>query len=378
MPEPVDLEEVILDSLSDSTIPADPDPDPIDSDPVEAPTEVVESPIEAVVPEVAPAVPVVPESSLGTPEPTKPSVFKIDRDLEKKYGIPAQSPSGRENRIPYTRVQKIAQNAAKEASKAKDAEYLPRLTEFETKSKDYEAKITDYETRLDRVARFEEVMAKEPEKFLNMLSTIPAYSAWFDQVRAAFAASQGQTPASTHVPQATGEAMPEPDQELSDGTKVYSMEGLKTLLAWNTAQAETKISKQIGERYEPIEKEWQAQQRVQAEIPRVRAQIQTARTWDRFNELEGEIVKILASDTKIGLSEAYNKVLATKRLEEQQELKTKLSTDRNKIREEILAELQKAPRSTSATTTATKTAPATAGPRSLEDIISEQVANIPR
>lgn len=342
-----DLHDVIEDSLTDSQLPAE----ETSTDSSETPTETSET---------------APEASTALPEASTPTTSvanatakpEVEPDeFEKKFGIAQREPGGRENRIPYTRVKRITEKAVSDAKKEWESTTTPRIHEFETKQK-------DYEQRLERVAQFENVMVGDPDKFLNMLATLPAYKSFFDHVRASYAAPQ--PPTNGAAAPVVDDGMPSPDQELSDGTHVYSMDGLKQLLKWQADQVEQRVTKKYEERYSPIEKEWQATQRVQSVIPHVRAQIENARTWHLFNENEGEIVEALKADQKLSLEGAYQKVVFPK-----------LVIDRNKMREEILKEVKQAPRSTSATTSSTRgAAPAPTGPRSLESVIEESIKSL--
>lgn len=345
-----DLHEVIEDSISDAEIPAE---DVVET---EAPVEVEAAPEAEAPVEEAPATDEVPSPAAQTP---------AEKDeFEKKFGIPGTSASGRENRIPYSRVKKISEKAAADAVAAKVKEYEPKIAEYETK-------ITDYEDRLGKVAEFEQVMVSDPDQFLQMLSGLPVYKPFFDKINSLLSGQTQQQVADVAEAPVTDD-MPAPDQQLADGTMVYSMDGLKKLLAWQSNQAETraiaKATKQIEDRYKPIEAEWQQHQAVQRIIPQVQQQIAEARTWPQFNENEAEIVQALQKDQKLSLEGAYRQVVFPK-----------LQADRTKMREEILKEVQKAPRATSASAGAVKPsaqAPAGSGPRPLESVIEEAVKSL--
>lgn len=331
-----DLNEVITESIEDVELP----PDTLEATPeaTETPAEPVEATPEATTPQAE-----------GEPTPTpKPPVD----DFEKKFGIPAQSLSGRENRIPYSRVKKITEKAVNDRVKELEATYTPQLQEYETK-------LRDYETRLEQVGQFENIMINRPDQFLDMLSTVPAYRPFFRAIEAALTNPQSQT--------APVDDMPQPNQDLPDGTKVYDMEGLKALLAWQANKTEARVTKQIEERYKPIESEWEAQQRIAEILPKVRADIAEARTWVKFNENEDDIVAALQSNPKLSLEGAYRQIVFPK-----------VAADRDKMRQELLKEIKQAPQSTSATSGASKASAqsATSGPRNLEDVIAEAVKTL--
>jgi hypothetical protein len=309
-------------------------------------------------------------------------------EFSKLVGVPQLGFGGRENRIPYSRVKKITEKAADKAAsdlaevalgrklnpgeKALDVvkAHVAQLPELQTK-------VTDYETRLSSVGQFENVMANEPERFLGMLARIPAYKEFFEFVQKASdlmdsqAAGTAQAaPGQEPVTFAAGAGMPEPDEELSDGSKVYSMEGLKTLLAWNAQQVEQKVTKQFEDRYktvEPAVKDWQEQRRIQAALPVVRKQIEEAKQWPLFAESEEAIIGVLKANPQISLEGAYRQIVFPK-----------LVAERNKVRQDVIREAQTAPTSTSVPTrAASKPGPQTPnGPRKLEDIIKEQVERL--
>lgn len=363
------LEDVILAAVEDNDLPADPTPEVDQTDSPE-PVETLETPVEAapeaVEPIVADPSPEVPSPAESVPE-VKPDAKEKPKkeDFDTKYGLEPTSPSGRENRIPYTRVKKIADKAVRDAKKEWTSEYEPKLAESEAKNR-------DYETKLERVSRFEDVMINKPDQFLDMLSTIPAYQHFFRTIEQAMS---GHMPAQAAPPQADpADERPAPNQKLSDGSMVYDEEGLDALMAWQSRQIESKITKQIEDRYKPLESEWETQQQARQNeqrdaqvLSKVRADITEARTWNLFSENETEIVAALKTNPALSLEGAYRKVVFPK-----------LVADRNKIREDVLNEVKRAPRSTSVVAGATKATPSTGEAKSLEEIIAEQVKTLPR
>lgn len=306
-----------------------------------------------------------PEAQATTEVPS-PTAVKTDfkPDFDKLIGVSQRTSDGRENRIPYSRVTKIVGKAVKDAHTVWEKTHLTPTT---ARAAEYEAKVKDYETRLERVSQFESVMVNDVEKFLGMLSTLPAYKPFFARIEQAFSgqpAQIGQPAASAAAPE---DQMPQPDQTLSDGTTVYSMEGLKALMDWQAKQVENRVTKQVEERYRPIESQWQAEQRRNALIPQVRSQIDEARKWPMFSENEDAIVKALQADPRVSLEGAYRQVVFPR-----------MQADRDKMRAELIKDMKKAPTSTAAPASTGKATPtASAGPRPLEDVINEQIAKLP-
>lgn len=340
------LEDIIVSSIEDAELGPYPTPDPVEATPtesVEASPEATETPTE----------PAQPAESTEVPSPAP----KAAEDFDKKYGLTPNAASGRENRIPYSRVKKISEKAVNDAksewTKGLETSHVPteKYQEVETRAKDYEARLT-------QVAEFERIMTEEPVRFLKtLIDKIPAYAQIFNQ-------GQTQTPAEAQAPQApVSDDMPLPDQELSDGSKVYSLEGLRTLNAWNREQARKETLAEVEKRFGPLEQDYQNYQRVQAVIPQVQAQIAEARQWPLFNESEEEVVKALQANPNWSLERAYQQVVWPK-----------MQANRDQIRQDVLREVKQAPRSTSVQAGPTKAAPApSTGPRSMEDVIAESI-----
>lgn len=342
----VDLTEVITSSIEDLELGPDTLPEPE----TEASTDHVPAP-DSVEPEVK-----EPEST-AVQSPAAKTEAKIEPDdFEKKYGIAPSSSSGRENRIPYSRVKKITEKAVNDRVKELEATFNPKLSDFETKVK-------GYEEQLGRVAEFEKNMVGDPKGFLTWLSTnIPAYAEIFKGLAAPSEATDTKPKAPTP------DDMPQPDQKLSDGSMVYSLDGLKALNQWNRdlarKEAREEVMSEVSKRYAPIEEQWKAQEHLKVVVPQIQAQITEARTWLQFNENEADIVKALQANSKLSLEGAYRQVVFPR-----------LTADRNKMREELLKEIKKAPTSTSAPSGSSKPAKES-GPRSLEAIIRESISGL--
>lgn len=336
IPEP-EAEEVPVSDSGEEAAEAVPEPSEVAE---EAPTDVVDPAAEKVAQNAAQA--------LTTPLPGD--------DFAKKHGLSPQGAFGKENRIPYSRVKKIVGNA----EKAKDDHWTAEKTKWTEAETGYKTKIGDYEGRLGQVAQFEQVMVNDKLKFLQMLTQIPGYREIFEQIGQSKA--QAGTPT---TPQPDPNAMPDPDQELSDGSRVYSMEGLKALLSWQTKQAEDRISK----RYAPIEQEWKANKQLETIIPEINRQVAEARQWPLFETNEPAIVKALQANPKLSLEGAYRQIVVP-------QLQSNIASAEQSTRAKVIEELQKAPRSTSAPTSPSKPTLVKAGAKSVEDIIKESIQHL--
>lgn len=295
-------------------------------------------------------------------------------EFAKKFGIAAKSVTGRENRIPYSRVKKIvakAQADAKaEAEKAFGAKSTPKIAEYETKVK-------DYEDRLTKVGQFEHILENDPKTFLGMLSQIPAYKPFFDYVnqlagKAPAEGAKAPEKAAAGLQGDPNDPKPQPNQTMPDGSKVYDLAGLDQLMEWTARQVEKKVAKQVeaqfAPRLAPFEQEQRRREDIARALPVIDQQIAEARTWDRFNELEPKIIEILNSDKRVTLDRAYMRAY-------QEVIVPKLTSDRNTVRTELMAELKKRPATTSAPNSQQK-GKVQDGPRSIEDIIAAEIAKV--
>lgn len=357
--EPLDLEQVIEDSVNDSLN--------TDAGPVEAETDTTADAPDTTEEDALRGHEASPDQvstpAAGTDEESKEEPSAED-EFAKKFGIQANSVTGRENRIPYSRVKKIVEKNEKDTIARVTKELETKFAKFP----EFETKIKDYEGRLEKVAQFEQILDSDPRTFLNMLSQHPSYTDFFKAVEQAFATQQAAPQQQQQADPAAG--MPQPDQTLSDGSKVYSMEGLQALLKWQSDQVEQRTIKQVEQRYKPIEQAWQSQEQLAKIVPVVQRQIAEARTWDKFEELEPRVVELLQADSNISLERAYVKAYQESQIVERE----KLSTDRNKIRQEVIADMKKKPSASSSPTGAVK--PGTqesVGPRNMEDVITEEL-----
>ena len=338
----VNLEEVIANAVSDSELPTE-TPEVSDDTSTDVPVEATETASDETV-----------SSEEGSSEgievrsPGAAAQTPAEKDeFEKKFGIPAQSNSGRENRIPHSRVQQIVAKAVKDS----EAAFTPKLKEFE-------AKVVDYEARLHKVAEFESLMVNDSQKFLQLLNQLPQYQ---ELLRPLFQPAQAQTQQQA----VEDDGMPQPDQQLSDGSLVYSMEGLRALNAWNREQSRKETLAEVDKRFGPIEQSYQSYRTLQELAPKVQAQITEARTWPLFNENEAEITQALQQDGRLSLEGAYRRVVFPK-----------ITAERTSMRESILKEIKSAPASTSAPSRSSRPGfQSPGGKRTIEDIIKEQVDN---
>lgn len=379
-----DLEQVIADSVNDAQLDTSSDEPAIESDVEAAPVD--ETPVESTTSEEAE--PVTEEAtSSEVPSPAAQQTEEEAQpqdEFEKLAGMPQMGVAGRENRIPYSRVKKITEKAVSELAEAalgrklgQGEKALDVVKAHVAQIPELTSKVSEYEKRLDTVGEFENVMANDPQRFLTMLAKVPAYNEFFQFVNHAYETfskqqSAGQTEQATAVADA-GAGMPEPDEELADGSKVYSIQGLQNVLDWKAKQIEARIGKQFEDRnaalqkqYEPMEKEWRERRRLEAARPVVQKQLEEAAKWPLFKENEEGIAVYLEKNPRANLETAYREVVFPK-----------LLAERSQIKQGVIKEMQTAPTSTSMPSrAATKPNPPKQGPRNLEDVIRSEVEKL--
>lgn len=249
------------------------------------------------------------------PEPEPQAAQPKAEDKKDDDLGPALNKHGKENRIPYSRVQKIAENAETKGYQKATTEFAP--------------KIEAYESRLNQVSQVENLMFQKPAEFLSMLiSKVPGYAEVFSQINQSLAPNAGNKAGSDFSA----------DYQLEDGTPFYSDAKMKAILKAHADQVEARLA----ERYKPIEERFRQEQRQQAMMPAIRAQLAEAVKWPLFNESQNEILAVLKADQKISLEGAYRQVVMPK-----------LAADRNKLREDLIKEINTKP-----IATGTKGAPA--------------------
>ena len=262
-----------------------------------------------------------------TPDPVQDA---IDKEMGFKPLAPGEKRNGR---IPYDRVTKIVGNAV-----AKTKGELEAVT----------GKVTQYESRLNEVAQVEHIMLNDPQRFLEMLATLPAYQALG---KASSAPGNGA---------AAPTDMPQPNVDLADGTKTYNIEGLQKLMDWQAGQVE----KRVASRYGPLEQQYKTQQLQAQLLPKIQAQVSEAEKWPLFKESVPDIMAVIQRNPGTPLADAYRQVVLPK-----------FQTSRDAMRADLLKELNSKPSSTSLPNSGGSGSPsANTGPRSTESIAREIIA----
>lgn len=268
--------------------------------------------------------------------------------------------------IPHPRVkqmiekreQKLIAAVAKELGITKAAAEL-KLDDVLAGLKERGTKLTDFEGRLRHMDSVEAIIANDPDRFMQMLAQVdPRYAAYAKQ----------QQQQAAHAQQRAGDedSEPQPDYDLGNGQRTYSVEGLQKLRAWERRQ----VLKEVENRVKPFEErikqdtERAATEKMQADMrERVNQQLERARKWPQFAEHEADILKALQNDRSIGLEDAYMQVVVPR-----------LAGDRTKLRQEVVAEINAQPKTSSVTTT-TAPKPADNKPKTTADVAREVIAS---
>jgi hypothetical protein len=323
-----DLTDVINSSIADAGIDGD-----------GAVTESAEAPDAAVTAETEQPETTQSETVSADAQPATPPAEPHDELLTEHFA------GNKNNRIPYTRVRAILDNARKK-HEAEVAQHVSKAQQFEQERAGYSQQLQAL-----RVAE------ENPEQFLRAIAQAdPRYAKILSRV---FEAAQPETPSSSAQ-------KPEPDLLLADGTLSYSHAALERLADWKAQQRVSELEQRYAERFGPIEQEYRAQAHIRAVVPKVQAQIAEAESWPLFTESKADILATLKADRSLSLDAAYRKVVFPK-----------LQANRDTMRSELLKEINAKPRGASSAIPATSgKAPVQAGPREIEDVIRESIASL--
>lgn len=311
--------------------------------------------------------PAIIEPPPNTPEPAKE--LSDEEKLLEEFGFKqAFKPDGREHYIPRSKVLKMIGSGL---ARGREAWGKEKTT--------FESQVQELSGHLEQLRAG---VAGDEVAFLSELAQIdPRYKRFLEQPQAQVA----QTP----PPSA---AMPDPDLQLADGSRTYSLDGLKALLEWNTAQVESRLMPKVDERLKPLtEREAQIQQQREREQfqqsiqARTKSQMEEAQTWPMFGKLaadgsvtefQREVLEELRKDSETAKAAKRRPTMTMRQAYLEVESRYK-SAEYNTVRERILKELNQAPRSTSMPRQATDS-PRTPGPATTQDIASRTLDRLER
>lgn len=298
----------------------------------------------------------------------KPAVSDADpltKDLEE-LGLKAPEDGQRENRIPYSRVRKIVENAQKKVE-----------ARFTTERDETKTRLTTAETKAAQLDAVDKLIASDPDRYLSLLATLhPVYKK--------FTQPQVVAPPAAKAPEPVVEQPPPPDHKFEDGSMGYTQEGYQRLVAWQMKQAEDKavarMEKQYAERLGPLEQNWKTQQANAALQPVINAQIERNKAiWGKAFEDEykldskSEIFTYMQANPLVPFDAAVAAVLAPRAA-----AAAAKPLDRDAMRKSILDELNGRPAAAVKGVGGPKkpASDVSTGPRSMEDVIREAIASV--
>jgi hypothetical protein len=294
----------------------------------------------------------------ATPGVVQPPLSEEEKLLEEFGFKDMKKPDGRDHYIPRPKVLKMIASGLKRGQEKWAAE----RTSLESGATELRSAMSELRA----------AVSGDPKAFLAELAGMdPRYQAFLEP----------QAPAHAKAP--VSAEMPGPDVQLPNGGATYSVEGLKKLLEWNTAQVESRLLGGVDERLKPwTEREKQAQEReklTQAETAvkeRTQSTLKDAQSWPLFgpmapdgslNDVQAAVLEELRKDSaeakaagrppRLSLSEAYIRVTSSR-----------FTEDDNKRRARILKEVSTAAKATPGVPRSADGIPKAAGPASTADI----------
>lgn len=279
-------------------------------------------------------------------------------------GKPPADPKKRaawwKSRLPYSQVHKIVTEREK------------KLTDSHTSAiKGYTDKISERDGRFADVQKVEDLIKDKPEQYINTLAEIfpDTYGKLFAPIRA-----NGKVAAPLAEVTDPG-PRPEPDYELPDGSKTYSLEGLQKRMEWEQKVTEQKMLERFKPHLDYVQQQQTAaEKKAKADLAEEQKKqglqsandaIAEVETWDMGKENIKAIVDLAATlpetyDAEKALNIAYRRIVMPL-----------MKADRDKMTVEIMKGLKKTSnRQTAVGLTQTKTATTSAASTtSLDDRI---------
>lgn len=297
-------------------------------------------------------------STPGAVSPTSAAAPTDDLTSElEALGLKAPEVGQRENRLPYSRVKKIVENAQKKLAEQHQAAL-----------KTHQEQLKASQERLQNMDVVERLIDADPDRYLRMLAAIkPQYQRYLSQQQIPQAPQQPRPPQ-----QKQAEPPPQPDASFPDGTRGYSPQGLAALLDWQARRVEQSVTARVedvySKRFGPIENEWRSNQIIQQKLPQVRAQIAHAKqTWGTLvDEHEQEIVRVMEANPSLAFDAAIAQVLVPK-----------TKAQRDQMRADLLREINARPQAAGKTVPAAATVGSNGNsPRSIEDVIRQAAQSL--
>lgn len=292
---------------------------------------------------------------------------QLDKDLEE-LGLKDPKPGEKINKIPQPRVKKMVENFGKKV----EARFTAEIGTLKGEN-------TKLTAIAKNVANVDKLIESDPDRYITMLSTI--HPGKYDKFLAS-AKGTGTAPVKevAKVESKLG-PRPQPDVTFEDKTKGYSPERHDELLDWVAAKAKedakaeamAEIETRMEAKYGKVAKAYEAREALNAEIPKVKAQVAAVyETWGQklVDDNETAIVALMEANPEMSTAEAVARVLVPL-----------TRADRNKMREDLRKETHKRTAAAAKIVPGNKTAgkeDVEEGPKDLTDVIKAQVARIRR
>jgi len=295
---------------------------------------------------------------------------QLDKDLAE-LGIKAPKPGQRENKLPHSRVRTLIEKHGKKV----EARFTQQLDVVTRQARAYANKAQT----MDNV---DKLIATDPDRYMRLLDTIHPgkFDKYMNNASGRAAADGGKPNKQPQVPQSVADLGPEPqpDVEFEDKSRGYSPQQHAKLMKWtrDVAKAEAKeeaiaeMEARMEAKYGPMAKSFASRQAINAEIPRVRAEVASIHeTWGKefVEKHEHEIVELMKENEGMTAAEATTRVLLPK-----------VRAERNSVRTGVIKD-QKARTAAAAKVVPSGTANKEAADEgTIEDVIRRQIATLRR
>jgi hypothetical protein len=266
-------------------------------------------------------------------EKPAPAAKKVDPEIAKllkEQGLEAPKPGQRENKLPYSRVHKITENAIKRTTDKYTGELKKRDDELAT-----------IRPEVENYRRADALAAKDPDKYIAALAQHDQRYQKFVQ-NAEAVAKASAVPAVTDIVAPENDPMPKKDMKFADGSEGYTEEGFQKLLEWNQRAGARQALKSVEARFGPLEKAHKATTAAEAAQAKQAEQVQAIR--NTTNLLRKHFGDIFTADEKLA-NEGKSEIIAYQRTNRCTLLEAglavllpKLAADRARIRKELIAE----------------------------------------
>jgi hypothetical protein len=263
-------------------------------------------------------------------EPIVEELSQLDKDLAD-LGIKAPKPGERENRLPHSRVKKIAENYGKKV----EARFTGEISNLKAQV----GRLSKAAQTLTSIDKLLDSGEGGVDRFMTMLSTV--HPGKFDK----YLGNAKGAPTTGKAAKVVGSAAestigprPQPDVVFDDKSRGYSPEQHDKLLQWVSdsaaerarADAITEMEARMEAKYGPMYKQHEQQAAFNEELPRVQAVVQGIHeTWGKelVEKHEDAIVALMQQYPDMPTAEATARILVPL-----------VRADRNKMRTGLIKE----------------------------------------